>query len=138
MIVTKRISVASQGDCQIIDINDEVCRQVAQSGVANGIVTVFVLGTTAGVAIMEFEPGLVSDLQAAMERLAPRGLPYQHNILNNDDNGHAHTQATFVGPSMVVPFSARKPLLGTWQRIILVDFDSRPRTREVILQIMGE
>lgn len=138
MVVTRRLKLATKGEGHIIAIHDEVCRHVAESGVADGTVTVFVAGTTAGVTIMEHEPGLVVDLKAAMERLAPRDIPYQHNILNNDINGHSHTQATLIGPSVVVPFVAGKLLTGTWQRIILVDFDSRPRQREVVLQIMGE
>ena len=138
MIVTGKVSLDTEGDCQVIDITEEVVRQVAQCGLAGGIVTVFVAGTTSGVAVIEYEPGLVMDLQTAMERLIPRGIPYQHNILNQDDNGHAHTQATLLGPSLVVPFIDKKPSLGTWQRIVVVDFDSRPRTREVVVQMMGE
>ena len=138
MIVTKRLTLHTEGQGHILDINVEVCRQVAESGLAEGIVTVFVAGTTAAVAIMEHEPGLVQDLQTAMERLIPREIPYQHNVLNRDDNGHAHTRATLLGPSLVVPFVDKKPLLGAWQRIVLIDFDSRPRSREVLFQIMGE
>ena len=138
MIVTGKVSLDTEGDCQVIDITEEVVRQVAQCGLTGGIVTVFVAGTTSGVAVIEYEPGLVMDLQTAMERLIPRGIPYQHNILNQDDNGHAHTQATLLGPSLVVPFIDKKPSLGTWQRIVVVDFDSRPRTREVVVQMMGE
>ena len=138
MIVTNKVTLATRGDCHVIDISDEVSREVTASGLADGIVTVFVTGTTAGVAIVEYEPGLVEDLQSAMERLIPRGIPYQHNILNHDDNGHAHTQATLIGQSLVVPFSGKKPLLGTWQRIVMVDFDSRPRNRDIVVQVMGE
>ncbi len=138
MIVTDKISLPTEGDCQIIDITDQVRSRLKETGLANGIVTVFVAGTTAGIAIVEYEPGLAEDLKAAMERLVPRGLPYRHNILNQDDNGHSHTQATLIGPSVVVPFADEKPLLGTWQRIVLVDFDSRPRQRELVIQTMGE
>ena len=138
MIVTKSFQTQTKGDGQVIEINGEVCNQVTDSGVSEGIVTVFVTGTTAGVIIMEHEPGLVEDLDAAMERLVPRGIPYQHNIRNNDDNGHSHTRACLLGPSLVVPVAQRRPLLGVWQRIVLVDFDSRPRQRDVIVQVMGE
>ena len=138
MVVTKTIALATQANGQIIDLNDQVCRAIEGSALVAGTVTVFVAGTTAGIAIMEYEPGLVQDLQMALERLVPRGIPYRHNILNHDDNGHSHTQATLIGPSLVVPFASRKPLLGTWQRIVLIDLDSRPRNREVVLQIMGE
>lgn len=138
MIETTRFGLDTQGDGQVIDISDEVCRRVASSGIAEGIVTVYVTGTTAGIAVIEYEPGLVLDLAAAMERLYPRGMEYQHNVLNNDDNGHSHTRATMVGPSVVVPVKDRKPLTGTWQRFVLIDFDSRPRSRDLVVQVMGE
>ncbi len=139
MIVTQRFTMDTRGDGQVIEINDEVCRRVAASGVAEGIVTVFVTGTTAGVTIIEHEPGLVEDLRAAMERFAPREIPYQHNLRNpGEDNGHSHTRAALIGPSLVVPVAGRRPTLGRWQRIVLVDFDSRPRTRELVVQVMGE
>ena len=138
MIVTNKVTLATQGDCHVIDISDEVSREVTASGLADGIVTVFVVGTTAGVAVVEYEQGLVEDLSERHGTAHPPGIPYQHNILNHDDNGHAHTQATLMGQSLVVPFSGKKPLLGTWQRIVVVDFDSRPRNREIVVQVMGE
>ena len=138
MVITKHITVQTNGGGQVLNINAEFCRQVAESGLSDGIVTVFVAGTTAAISIMEHEPGLVADLQATMDRLIPREIPYQHDLLNNDDNGYAHTQASLLGPSLVVPFAAKRPLLGTWQQIILVDFDSRPRNRQIVFQIMGE
>lgn len=138
MITTQRLRLETQADGQVIDLTDEVAKGVAGSAITDGTVTVFVTATTAGVTIMEYEPGLVQDLKQVMERLFPRSAIYQHNIINHDNNGHAHTQATFIGPSLVVPVAGSRPMLGTWQRIVLVDFDSRPRNREVILQIMGE
>ncbi len=138
MVVTRSLTLTTLANGQVIDVNAQVSQAVAESGLRAGIVTIFVAGTTAGVTIMEFEPGLVMDLAAAMERLVPRGIPYQHNILNNDDNGHSHTQATLVGPSIVVPFSDGKLMLGTWQRVVLIDFDSRARERRLVLQVMGE
>ena len=138
MIVTRKLTLSTEGDGQIISINAEVSRLVAESGLNDGIAIVFVTGTTAGVMVMEHEPGLVEDLHTTMERLIPRGAAYQHDVLNNDDNGHAHTRACLLGPSLVVPFAGKQPLLGTWQRIVIVDFDSRPRSREVIVQLMGE
>ena len=138
LIVTKRLSLETKGDGQIIALNDEVVRQSRDAGIAEGIVTVFVPGTTAGVTIMEHEPGLVLDLAAAMNRLFPRGIEYQHDVLNADTNGHSHTRATLIGPSLVVPIAKHTPLLGTWQEIVMIDFDSRPRSRDLILQFMGE
>jgi len=138
MVVTEKLSLSTDGDCHVIDVTGHVAQHVAECGMADGIVTVFAAGTTVGVGIIEYEPGLLKDLEEAMERLVPREIPYQHNILNNDDNGHAHTQATLMGQSLVVPFTDKQPTLGTWQRIVVVDFDSRPRTREVVIQMMGE
>ena len=138
MIVTERFSLSTHGDGQVIEINDHVKRYVAASKVKAGIVTVFVTGTTAGVCIMEHEPGLVEDMDAAMERLIPRAITYQHNVRNNDDNGHSHTRAVLMGPSVVIPVADGKPMLGTWQRVVLIDFDSRPRTRDLVVQVMGE
>ncbi len=139
MVSTKTFSLDTRGDGDVIEIGGEVAKGVAESGVREGIVTIFVTGTTAGVTIIELEPGLVEDLRAAMERFAPRGIPYQHNLRNpGEDNGHSHTRASLIGPSLVVPVKGKKPMLGAWQRIILVDFDSRPRTRQVVVQVMGE
>ena len=138
MIVTKRLRLETQGGGQVIPLNGEVVKQAHGAGVGEGIVTVFVQGTTAGVAIMEYEPGLVLDLDTAMERLFPQGIEYRHNTLNADDNGHSHTRATLIGPSLVVPIAGHQPLLGVWQEIVLIDFDSRPRSRDLVLQFMGE
>ena len=115
MVVTSKLQLSTEGDGQVIDLNDEVKRRVAQSGVTEGTVTVFVTATTASIGIMEHEPGLVQDLRGAMERLVPREMKYQHNILNNDTNGHSHTRAMLIGPSLVVPVVGGEPLLGAWQ-----------------------
>ena len=138
MIVTKRLNLPTEGNGQVVNLNDAVTRQVAASAITQGTVTIFVTATTAGVTIMEHEPGLVQDLKTTMDRLIPRSLTYQHNVLNNDVNGHSHTQAIMIGPSVAVPVIDGKPLLGTWQSIVLIDFDARPRNREIVLQIMGE
>ncbi|HEY42012.1 MAG TPA: YjbQ family protein [Dehalococcoidia bacterium] len=138
MIVTDTISFQTGGDCDIVDITSQVARQVAESGINNGTVTVFVPGSTAGVTTIEYESGLVTDLQQVWERLVSRNIPYNHDRRWGDGNGHSHVRASLLGSSLVVPFTGRKLTLGTWQQIILVDFDNRPRSRRVILQIMGE
>lgn len=138
MVVTTKLELSTKGDGQVVDLSGEVKRRVAQSGVSAGTVTVFVTATTASIGIMEHEPGLVSDLVTAMARLVPKDMTYQHNVLNNDTNGHSHTRASLMGPSLVVPVSGGQPLLGTWQSVVLVDFDSRARTREVVFQVLGE
>jgi len=138
MIVTGNISFQTRGDCDIVDITPQVARQVAESGVNSGTVTVFVPGSTAGVTTIEYESGLVADLQQMWERTVPRNTPYNHDRRWGDGNGHSHVRASMLGPSLVVPFADRRLTLGTWQQIIMVDFDNQPRSRQVILQIMGE
>lgn len=138
MILTKQLRLETKGGGQVIPLSDVVAEEARSAGVAEGLVTVFVQGTTAGITIMEYEPGLVLDLNTAMERLCPQGIEYRHNTLNADDNGHSHTRATLIGPSLVVPIADHKPLLGVWQEIVLIDFDSRPRARDFVLQFMGE
>ncbi len=138
MIITGEISLKTQGDGDIIDITAKVQKQVTDSGINNGTVTVFITSTTAGITIVEFEPGLVADLQKAWERLMPKNIPYEHDARWGDGNGYAHVRASLLGASLVVPFTDKKLMLGVWQQIIAVDFDNRPRQRTVIVQIMGE
>ncbi|UCB43686.1 MAG: YjbQ family protein [Dehalococcoidales bacterium] len=138
MIITGSISCKTRGECDIVDITSQVARQVAESGISSGTVTVFVPGSTAGVTTIEYESGLVADLQRLWERIVPRDAHYDHNSRWGDGNGHSHIRASILGPSLVVPFAEGRLTLGTWQQIILVDFDNRPRSRQAVLQIMGE
>ena len=138
MVVTERILIRTKGECDIIDITQDVERIVSQSGIESGTVTVFISGSTAGVTTIEYEPGVVSDFRGMWERLVPREITYRHDQRWGDGNGYSHVRASTLGPSLVVPFSNRALLLGTWQQIIVVDFDNRPRSREVVLQIVGE
>lgn len=138
MIVTRTISLQSQGHCDIIDITPQVIKAVATSGVNDGTVTIFINGSTAGVTTIEYEPGVLSDLQQAWERLIPSDIPYEHNQRWGDGNGYSHVRASMLGASLVVPFSSASLLLGTWQQVVVVDFDNRARARKVFLQITGE
>lgn len=138
MIVSSTISIQSKGFADVIDITDKVGLEVAASKVGNGLVNIFVKGSTAGVSTMEFEPGLVADLQRTLEKLIPSNVPYSHDLRWGDGNGFSHIRATIMGPSLTVPIQNGRLMLGTWQQVILVDFDNRPRRREVLLQIMGE
>ena len=138
MIHTERLKLHTAGNCDVIDLSDQIAESVRQSGIGAGIVTVFVPGSTAGVTTIEYEPGLVQDLKELFERLIPGGRPYHHDAAWGDGNGHAHLRASLLGPSLTVPIEAGRLTLGTWQQIVLVDFDNRPRSREVVLQIMGE
>ena len=138
MVITEEISLRTLGNGDIIDITARIEKFILDSKLKNGTVTVFVNGSTAGVTTIEFEPGLVADFQKLWERLAPKNMPYDHNERWADGNGYAHVRASLLGASLVVPFTDRKMALGTWQQIILVDFDNRPRQRTVVVQIMGE
>ena len=133
---TTRFRVETQGGTDIIDLTARVTAHVEKGPIREGTVTLFVSGSTAGLTTVEYEPGVVSDLREAWERLFPAGHPYRHNAI--DDNGHAHVRAAFLGPSLTVPLVNRRLALGTWQQIVLVDFDTHPRTRDLILQITGE
>lgn len=139
MVKTRTLEIPTKGNCHLVDITDQVQTAVATSKLTNGTVTVFNVGSTAGVSTVEYEPGLVHhDINTAMEKIAPQSGTYEHEKTWHDDNGHAHVRATVLGPSLTVPFCNEKLTLGTWQQIVLVDFDTRPRTRKVVCQIIGE
>ena len=131
-------SLKTSGDSDLIDITGKVTNVLKDSGISSGIVTIFVPGSTAGVTTIEYEEGAVRDFQAAIERIAPKGIHYHHDARWGDGNGYSHIRASLLGPSLTVPFSSSKLLLGTWQQIVLIDFDNRPRTRRVVIQVLGE
>jgi len=138
MVKTEQIKVKTQGNCDVVDITEQVSEVVAKSDMSEGIVTVFNVGSTAGITTTEYEPGLVNyDIKAAFEKIAPERGRYEHEETWHDDNGHSHVRASLLGPSLSVPVVDGRLTLGTWQQIILVDFDTRPRTRTVICQIVG-
>lgn len=134
--VAHEASTSGQGDMH--DITGVVAAAVADSGLAAGIVTVAVVGSTAGITTIEFEPGAVSDFDALLERLAPRNGAYRHHERWGDDNGSSHARAALLGPSLTLPFADGRVCLGTWQQIVLAELDTRPRNRRVIVQILGE
>jgi len=139
MVKTKEIKVKTKGNCDIVDISEQVRELVAGSNISEGTVTLFNVGSTAAITTTEYEPGLVNcDIAAAFERIAPRGVRYEHSETWHDDNGHAHVRAAVLGPSLSVPVVDKELTLGTWQQIVLVDFDTRARTRTIICQIIGE
>lgn len=127
----------TRGNGHTIDITQDLQSAVRESGVQEGIAVLFVIGSTAGLTTMEFEPGLVSDLQRAFEGIAPANAPYAHEARWGDDNGHAHVRASLLGPSLTVPIVQGRATLGTWQQVVLIDFDTRPRQRQVVVQILG-
>jgi secondary thiamine-phosphate synthase enzyme len=128
----------TRGECDVIDITGAVEEHVIDSAIESGTATVFVPGSTAAVTTIEYESGAVSDFKAAIERLAPTDIHYSHDARWGDGNGFSHVRAALLGPSMSVPFNSGRLLLGTWQQIVLVDFDNRPRHRKVIVQVLGD
>jgi len=138
MVVTGEITLNTRGECDIIDITPNIEQEVAKAGMAKGVVTIFVAGSTAGLTTIEFESGVLADLQNMWERIVPKNITYAHDRRWGDGNGYSHVRASLLGASLTVPFSNKRLMVGTWQQIVLVDFDNRPRSRQVILQIMGE
>jgi len=137
-VVTKDITFQTKGNCDIIDVTPQVAKKVAESGVSNGTVTLFISGSTAGVTTIEYEPNLLSDFKQMWDRVIPQNIPYEHNKTWEDGNGHSHVRASLLSASLTIPFVNRKLTLGTWQQIVFIDFDNRPRSRKMMLQIMGE
>jgi secondary thiamine-phosphate synthase enzyme len=136
-IINDTLNVDTHGDGDMIDITDHVARLLQKHRLKNGHVLVFVPGSTAGLTTIEYEPGLQKDFSLAMERLFPKGIRYYHEETWNDGNGHSHIRASTLGPSLTVPFGQARLLLGTWQQIVLIDFDNRPRSRNLVVQFFG-
>ena len=134
---TGLLRLETEGEGQIVDLTQGVLAVVRQSEVEHGLVSVFVTGSTAAVTTMEYEPGGVQDLQETLEQLVPRARDYAHNVMNGDDNAHAHLRASLLGPSETVPLVGGALVLGTWQQVVLLDFDTRPRRREVHVQVLS-
>lgn len=133
----EELSLDTQGDCEVVDLTGHAQKAVDNSGLSDGLCTVFVAHSTCGLTTIEFEPGCNADLRSVMERLAPQSDPWEHNERNADTNGHSHARAAVVGPSVTVPFHRGELIVGVWQKIVLVDFDDRPRTRKVVIQLLG-
>lgn len=137
-VVTKHLSIHTRGERDILDITGEVYGAVAGTELKNGVVTVFVPGSTGALTTIEYEPGLLEDFPNMLERIAPKNLDYEHERRWQDGNGHSHVRASLIGPSLTIPFVNGRLTLGTWQQIVFVELDARNRARDLIVQIMGE
>jgi secondary thiamine-phosphate synthase enzyme len=135
---TKKLVENTQGRCDILDITARVQQEIQTENLQNGLATLFVSGSTASLTTIEYEPGLIQDLKEFLEKLIPSDRKYHHDDRWGDDNGFSHLRASLLGPSLQVPIENGRLLLGTWQQIVLLDFDNRPRTREIRLQLIGE
>ncbi|MFH1865708.1 MAG: secondary thiamine-phosphate synthase enzyme YjbQ [Candidatus Eisenbacteria bacterium] len=137
-VFTDTIPCKTAGDGDTVDVTEQLAQGLRESGLTDGVVTLFVAGSTGGITTIEFEPGAVADLQEVLEAIAPRDRDWRHHLKWGDRNGHSHVRSALLGPCLSVPFVGGKLCLGTWQQVVLVDFDDRPRTREVIAQFVGE
>ena len=137
-VITSAVQLSTRGDADIIDITGEIMRAVKDSGVGDGIVTVFCPSSTSALTTIEYESGAISDLKRLFDEIVPQSKHYAHNARWGDGNGHSHVRAALLGPSLTVPFVSGSLTLGTWQQIIYVDFDNRARRRELLVQIIGE
>jgi secondary thiamine-phosphate synthase enzyme len=137
-VITKVITVTSNGESDMIDITRQTDESIKASGLQDGIVTIFVSGSTASITTIEYELGLKKDFPKMLARIAPSEIEYEHDNTWHDGNGHSPVRASLIGPSLTVPFKNKSLMLGTWQQIILLEMDTRPRERKVVLQIIGE
>jgi len=136
-VISKTIQLSSKGQDDVIDITKQVSNVVKDSNIENGTVTIFVAGSTAAITTIEYEPGLIKGFPEMLSRIIPKNIEYEHDNTWHDGNGHSHVRASLVGPSLTVPIINGKLTLGTWQQIVLLEMDTRPRNRNLILQIMS-
>lgn len=137
-VLSKSIKISSKGENDMIDLTEKISEFISNSRIPNGIVTIFVSGSTGSITTIEYEPGLIKDFPKMLSRIAPKSLDYGHEQRWHDGNGHSHVKASLVGPSLTVPFKDGQMLLGTWQQIVFLELDTRGRTRNLVLQIIGE
>jgi secondary thiamine-phosphate synthase enzyme len=137
-VITKIAQIETRGENDVIDITEQTSKALKESKLEDGIVTVFISGSTAAITTIEYEPGLIQDFPRMLSRIVPKDIEYQHDNTWHDGNGHSHVKASLIGPSMTIPFKDGNLMLGTWQQIVLLETDTRPRERKIILQIIGE
>ena len=137
-VVSETVSVRTSGEVDMVEITDKVQDLVDASKIKNGLATVFVVGSTGAVTTIEYEPGLLADFPAMLERVAPRSIVYEHEKRWHDGNGHSHVRASLLGPSVTIPVADSRLTLGTWQQLVFVELDTRSRSRELVVQILGE
>jgi secondary thiamine-phosphate synthase enzyme len=137
-VITKIAQIETRGENDMIDITGQTSKALKESKLADGIVTVFISGSTAAITTIEYEPGLIQDFPRMLSGIIPKNIEYQHDNTWHDGNGHSHVKASLIGPSMTIPFKDGNLMLGAWQQIVLLETDTRPRERKIILQIIGD
>ncbi len=138
MVINASIAISTKGNADIIDITSQVDGIIKTSKIKNGLVAIFIPGSTGALTTIEYESGALEDFKRAIERIAPENIEYKHNLKWGDGNGHSHVRAALLGPSIAVPIIDGRMLLGTWQQLVFIDFDNRPRNRKIAVQIIGE
>ena len=133
----EELTLETHGDGDTIDVTEDAQKIIANSGLRDGLCTVFVAHSTCGVTTIEFEPGCNADLNQVFDEIVPADRPWEHNRLNADTNGHSHVRAAMIGPSVTIPFAAGELCIGVWQKIVCIDFDDRPRSRRLVVQLLG-
>jgi len=136
-ITNEHLEIETRGANDLINITEELTRILSESSLTNGQMTVFIVGSTAAITTFEYEPGLIQDMKDAYQRLIPSGTPYRHDETWGDANGFSHVRAAIQGPSLVIPFEQGRLLLGTWQQVVVAEFDNRPRRRQIVVQLLG-
>jgi secondary thiamine-phosphate synthase enzyme len=137
-VITKMIKINSKGENDMVDITDQTLKAIQESKLKDGIVTVFVSGSTGGITTIEYEPGLINDFPKMLNRIVPNDIEYEHDKTWHDGNGHSHVRASLIGPSLTIPFKDGNLILGTWQQIVFFELDTRSRERRITIQIIGE
>jgi len=138
MITTETVSLNTRGFSDVIDITDKVANVVSKAAIENGLVTIFCSGSTGGITTIEYESGVINDLKKAIEKIVPSNVPYEHDRRWGDGNGFSHVRAALMKPSLSVPIVEGRVTLGTWQQVVFIDFDNRDRSRNIVVQVMGE
>lgn len=137
-VITKAIKINSKGENDMVDITDRTLKAIQETNLEDGVVTVFVSGSTGAITTIEYEPGLRSDFPKMLNRIVPRNIDYEHDKTWHDGNGHSHVRASLIGPSLTVPFKDGDLILGTWQQIVFMELDTKPRERSITIQVIGE
>ena len=137
-VITKAIKINSNGENDMVDITDQTLKAVQETNIKDGIVTVFVSGSSGAITTIEYEPGLRSDFPKMLNRIVPRNIDYEHDKTWHDGNGHSHVRASLIGPSLTIPFKDGNLILGTWQQIVFFELDTRSRERTITIQMIGE
>ena len=137
-VITKELTLVTNGENDVVNITDQILQIIQKSKLTNGLVTVFIPGSTGALTTIEYEPGLINDFPRTLDRIVPSHLEYEHDKRWRDGNGHSHVKASIIGPSITIPFSGRKATLGTWQQVVFIELDIRPRKRTIVVQLLGE